>query len=159
MVPYLDPSTNGPEACAQPIQLQHHSQQLLSNHISHKLLECALRDNDHYSDLSLLACNLLGVSLAHTGYSASLTALLNSLLNARAATMDTREYLWKLAPSIADYLKVRISRKWPNEEITYQLVLSLLLRVYNEAPIESQQELVAMKIIWRRHANKYKFGS
>ncbi|KAF5327461.1 hypothetical protein D9619_004053 [Psilocybe cf. subviscida] len=84
-------------------------------------------------NLQLLATNLLGMSLAHSGYSRSLTTILRDLIDPLlSVAFDMRIWLSILVPSVTDYLK----------------------RVYSEAPAESQQKILELNNTWMQYPKR-----
>ncbi|KAF5327468.1 hypothetical protein D9619_004058 [Psilocybe cf. subviscida] len=100
---------------SQHIPHRPHAQHLIqhSNNISQTLLEFLFDYAFGFEyHLKFLAANLLEVSLAHAGYSISLTTLLNDLLK-RHLSIGLSEEAWSsiLVPCVIDYLKVHTVRQ------------------------------------------------
>lgn len=112
-------STPGDKKYSQNVHPQPCAQQVVvySNYISHCLLQFLVRDGltDDFKSISLmkhLAVRLLKVSLARAGYPvSSITELSNIFKVGHNPKKLMKDYLRELAPSISDYLEVRITWK------------------------------------------------
>lgn len=111
MAPFLG-STSGDKNHSQNVDRQPRAQQLTnySIHISRTLLDFLLIDCYRPSPvkgINILTADLLGVSLAHADYSASLTELLDNLFSHIRRGITDIKLMWVIAPHVSDYLEVR----------------------------------------------------
>ncbi|KAF5327168.1 hypothetical protein D9619_004549 [Psilocybe cf. subviscida] len=133
MAPFLG-STSGDKNHSQNVDRQPRAQQLTnySIHISRTLLDFLLIDCYRPSPvkgINILTADLLGVSLAHADYSASLTELLDNLFSHIRRGITNIKLMWVIAPHVSDYLE----------------------RVYWEGPVRwGQQEVLGLNNAWRQ---------